>query len=129
METDEKARGYSWAYTINNYTEEDIQLLKKIPKEQVQYHICGKEVGEEGTPHLQGFIIFHNQKTFKQVKVHMPRAHLSKKYKKSTVQHNIDYCGKEEIFIQEGEPPKGQGSRTDLARMKELVKKTPDQST
>lgn len=47
------SQGKNWCFTINNWTEEEFQLLQDI---EVQYLVVGKEVGENLTPHLQGYV-------------------------------------------------------------------------
>ena len=43
-------------FTLNNYTDKDIELLKPFYVDYCKCLVCGKEVGEvELTPHLQGF--------------------------------------------------------------------------
>lgn len=81
-----------WILTLNNYTQEEEDLIRSIvPKVSKCYHL-GYEVGEEGTPHLQGFVVFS-------VKCRPISHGMSKRihWKKmdGTVQQNYDYCSKE----------------------------------
>lgn len=56
-----------WCFVLNNYTEENIEWL--VPKFQqlCKKYIIAKEVGENGTPHLQGFFEFYTKKRPKSV--------------------------------------------------------------
>lgn len=45
----------SFVFTLNNYTAESIQEIHEYFS-KARYIIIGKEVGESGTPHLQGYI-------------------------------------------------------------------------
>lgn len=45
----------TWAYTINNYTKDDIEQFKKF---DCKRHRCALEIGEKGTKHMQGKITF-----------------------------------------------------------------------
>lgn len=69
-------QGKSWMYTINNYTPEIEDLVRKI---DCQYNVFGREVGKEcNTPHLQGCITFYNNTRFKAVQKLLPGAHLTR---------------------------------------------------
>ncbi len=46
----------NWCFTFNNYSEDDILLLESKFKEICDKYIFEREIGECGTPHLQGFI-------------------------------------------------------------------------
>ncbi|QMW68809.1 replication-associated protein [Crucivirus-339] len=45
-----------FTFTWNNYSEENVINLKKLTYENIKYLIFGKEIGECGTPHLQGYV-------------------------------------------------------------------------
>lgn len=97
----------SWMYTINNYTEEEITQLKAY---EVKRHRCCKEVGEEGTPHLQGFITFGRSYRLAALKKLQPRAH----WEVARAKDAVNYCTKGEIIIDEKND--NQGERTDLEK-------------
>lgn len=80
----------NWCFTLNNWTDQEVTDLQSN-----DYKYCfQKEVGESGTPHLQGFIVFVSKKRFAQVKELFPKANLSKM--KKTLAANIIYCTKKE---------------------------------
>nr|QCC62361.1 putative replication associated protein [Crucivirus sp.] len=57
----------AWCFTLNNYTEENIQNLLNL--DIIKYIIFGKEIGEkEKTPHLQGYFELFKKKTHTGVK-------------------------------------------------------------
>lgn len=64
--------GKSFCYTLNNPTEDDIEKMKAM---DCSYHVFGEEVGDNGTPHLQGCITFRKTKRFSALKKVCPRAH------------------------------------------------------
>ena len=86
-------RSRTWCFTLNNPTPEEKKYIKENDLKEFSYIIVGEEVGEQGTPHLQGYIEFENQRTFKAVKKLLPRCHIEKA--KGTGKQNRDYCSKE----------------------------------
>jgi len=49
-------KAINWSFVFNNYTEDDILIISAKFKEECKMWIFECEIGEEGTPHLQGFI-------------------------------------------------------------------------
>lgn len=111
-----------WCFTLNNYTDEDIKRLQSIQELDVfQYIVFGKERGDSGTPHLQGFVSFKRRKTFRFTqdalggKAHLERA-------RGTPSQAAAYCKKDGAFEEYGICPGGQGTRTDLLGVATAVK-------
>lgn len=95
-------RYYSWCFTINNDTYDDLERL--VDKTHIfQYMIVGFEEGKGGTPHIQGYVMYYTQKSLSAAKLYLPRAHLE--YAKGTPQDNYDYCSKDGSFFEFGELP------------------------
>ena len=92
-----EARYRKWAYTLNNPTDEEVQLL--LEAKTKAYAMQHELAPRTGTRHLQGCIWFENARTFQQVKKLLPRAHWS-----SVVhwQKCVDYCTKEATRDPEG---------------------------
>ncbi len=92
----------AWPFTFNNYPEDWKEtLVPKFQNPRVHGGIIGVEVGEEGTNHLQGFIVFHPPKTrpFTIFGDTIPKQiHWERKYPKATIEHNIAYCSKDGDF-------------------------------
>lgn len=57
-----KNRKYHYAFTLNNYTAAELTALEEI-QDKYTYLIYGKEIGEQGTPHLQCHVYFKTSKT------------------------------------------------------------------
>jgi len=96
-------RTKNFCFTINNYSEEEFNSLKEL---KCQYLVCGKEIGEQGTPHLQGYVVFNLQKTLSAASKCLPRAHLE--FAKGNADQNRAYCTKEGDFIETGTKPMSQ---------------------
>jgi len=84
----------SWCFTLNNYTEQETKYLKEILGSNGSF-ILGYEIGESGTPHIQGYVKFHN-KCRPMEKIENKRIHWEKC--KGTELQNIEYCTKDKKF-------------------------------
>lgn len=84
------------------------------------YFIVGKEVGEKGTPHLQGYINFGRlgRRSLLQVKKILPRAHWE--VARGCDADSQKYCSKEGDFVEQGEP-QAAGARNDLKAACDLL--------
>jgi len=103
----------AWCFTLNNWTESEYEFLssKLLGLGDKYFYIVGKEVGETGTPHLQGYVAlkdgtkkFRPLPTFAVTRVgtdsegtavnavHFERA-------KGTRRQNYLYCSKEGDFV------------------------------
>lgn len=110
-------------FTLNNYTEDEYNNIYTVLPSIVSYAIIAKETGESGTPHLQGYVSFKSAKTFTAIKkVISKRSHIEER--KGTPQQAYEYCMKDGDYVEIGERPKGQGKRTDLDVIRDVIKET-----
>lgn len=110
----------NWVFTLNNYTDEDVDRLKNSGAPLV-YAVIGREVGESNTPHLQGMCCFSIRKRFAFVKGFIgANAHIEIC---RNVNHSETYCKKEgNFFIVGAKPVSNQGQRSDMDAFKDDVK-------
>lgn len=113
-----------WVFTLNNYTDDellDIHLLGETT--DVTYLVYGKEVGESGTPHLQGYVELASRCRLSGIrKLLGSRGHYEPR--KGTAAEASKYCKKDGVFMEYGtistislKP----GRRTDLLAVKETL--------
>lgn len=110
-----KTKFSNFCFTLNNWTEEEYEQLRNIP---CVYKLLGKEVGKNGTPHIQGYLHFKNERSFNATRKLMKRWHLDGC--RGNIWENIDYCSKEGKYEEIGVRPK-QGKRTDLDAIKDDI--------
>jgi Putative viral replication protein len=112
----------NWCFTLNNYQGSDIERIDSLvgSNERIKYVIYGKEVGESGTPHLQGFVSFVSKVRLNQVKTFIgsnPHVEVCR-----NVSASVQYCKKEGDYAEFGEMSGGSGTRNDLDEFKSAVK-------
>lgn len=96
------AQGKRWCFTLNNPTPED-HIWSTLIQQTTDYGIIGQEVGENGTPHFQGYLKFPCNKRLAAVKKVHPKAHWA--LAKGTSADNQVYCSKQQNFKEWGVCP------------------------
>lgn len=99
-----KKRSRGWVFTINNWTDYDeAGIILLMDHTQFQYTVFGYEVGEQGTPHIQGYVYFKEAITRRTLSSYLQRARL--KPAKGTAEQNFDYCSKDSDYCEIGTKP------------------------
>lgn len=111
------SRAKHWCFTLNNYTQDDIDRIDKNSS-FFDYLVYGREVGESGTPHLQGFVSFPSRVRLNYCVEKVGQAHFTVA---RNVDNSIQYCKKDGDFFEYGERPSGKGTRSDLESFKQAV--------
>lgn len=116
--------GICWTY--NNYAESSVTLIKGlVGKCGIKYICFGREVGESGTPHLQGYMQANHDMFARFKKAFEANIHMEKQ--KGDSKQAKDYCEKDGDFFEAGayehieSPKKRQGARKDHDEVKELI--------
>lgn len=95
------SRSRNWCFTLNNYSESDVE---NVLKWDVRYIKFGKETGESGTPHLQGYVVLDAVARLSKLKKLCPRSHWEPM--KGTIEQNDRYVSKEGDIYEAGDSPK-----------------------
>lgn len=112
--------GRYWCFTVNNPLQSDRSAITDLyPK--CNYLVIGNEIGQEGTPHIQGYVQYEPGVRFNWLRERLPRAHLERA--RGSALQNRDYCTKDGDFKEYGiiKLKNKSGERTDLAEIKKLL--------
>lgn len=97
-------------WTLNNYTDEEVALVKAL---DVKYLSFGFEVGEQGTPHLQGMFVLKKEKSLSAciswIHSTLPRVANIQQVKK--LHEAIEYTQKDGNFVEQGTRPMTQAQK------------------
>lgn len=91
-----KLRSRRLIFVLNNPEKDDCLIISEFLTSKDAKFIIGDEVGEQGTPHLQGYVEFKNQIRFETLKNFNPKIHWEKAF--GNRKQNIDYCSKQKIL-------------------------------
>lgn len=109
-----------WCFTLNNPTSDEALLVGNFwTNHHAKYLVYGRETGASGTPHYQGYAIFHERKILSAVRRILPRAHWE--VARGNPKQASDYCKKEGDFEEHGTLTTSQGKRNDWQRLREYV--------
>ena len=112
-----------WCFTLNNYSDPDVLRLRALGEAPlIKYLVFGRETGEEGTPHLQGFVYFEAARTLLDTKLQLGGNRFHCEIARGTTEQAADYCKKDGEFEEFGTLPVTPGKRTDWDRYKDYVK-------
>jgi len=102
-----RSRNFMW--TLNNYTDDEVALLQAIGV-NCKYMAWGFEVGDSGTPHLQGVTLFETKKTIKQVITLLPPRVANIQFI-IHLQESITYALKDGNIYEAGDRPLSQAAK------------------
>lgn len=100
-------RSRNYCFTFNNWESKSWEYLNNI---DCKYIVYGREIGESGTKHLQGFISFKSAKTLSATFKTLPGCHVEIA---NTIDEAIKYCKKDGDFTERGKPPMSQKEKGD----------------
>jgi len=103
-------------FTLNNPCDADEEAVLSLP---YKYLIFGRETGENGTPHFQGYCELDKKMAFGALKKLLPTAHIE--HRKGTASQASEYCKKDGDFVERG-TISNPGKRTDLQAFVEEAK-------
>ena len=109
---------YNWVFTLNNPTVDPEALFDPTV---MKYYVAQLEVGESGTPHIQGYLRMLKKVRMSAMKKLIPEAHWE--VRKGTHKQARSYCMKTDTRkpdtspFEAGEPP-ARGKRNDLEEFK-----------
>lgn len=119
--------GTRYVFTLNNYVDADLQRLRDLAA-SCRYLVFGREVGESGTPHLQGFVIFGTSVRFNRAKRSLgDRCHIEPA--RGSSRQASDYCKKDGDYEEFGTCPGPQGKTNRFEEFKEWVVTQPIKPT
>ena len=96
-----KTQSYNWCFTLNNYTNDHYENIVPMCQLHSDKWIIGKEIGENGTPHLQGYMHLKKKQRLTEMKTKFGKE-IHFEIAKGDNQQNWIYCSKENNYTYGG---------------------------
>nr|WAE42956.1 MAG: replication associated protein [Cressdnaviricota sp.] len=98
-----------YCFTLNNYGTNEFDEICERLRVSSSYFIVGKEIGDSGTPHLQGYFCLKTRARLLRVKeIVSSRAHIEPA--RGNAVDNRTYCSKDGDYCEEGTIPNNRGT-------------------
>ena len=112
-----------YCLTLNNPTTEEMEAVTQVTTTNLKRGIFGLEVGEEGTPHIQGFVHMKNAMTLTAVKKWLQSNRWHLEAARGTDYEAWTYCLKDEkILAKYGDEPSVEGELSDWEKIADMVR-------
>lgn len=86
-----------YVFTLNNYTEEDLEIVPKVLS-SIGSYVFGEEIGEQGTPHLQGWLRLKTKQRITHLKKIKGLERFHWEQQRGTDAQAIQYCLKDNKY-------------------------------
>lgn len=84
-----------WCFTLNNWNAQQYEAIKAYCMKDCKKFIIGKEIGEEGTPHLQGAFYFKGKKRMSTIKKSLGIKEIHLESMNGSWNDSMTYCSKD----------------------------------
>lgn len=119
----DERRAKAWCFTINNPDRSTLATLLESSADIISYAVWSLEEGENGTPHVQGYVKFTNKRVFNAVKrvvgvrAHVEASRGSEQANYEYISHTGSHSDKHGLL----DGPWSIGSRTDRGKRNDLL--------
>lgn len=105
-------RHWHWCFTFNNYTEDEYKQVQETCEKSARYWIIGKEIGDSGTPHLQGYVSLRRRSNLGYVR-NLLGTRIHFEVARGSARQNREYCSKGGDFTEGGNIPSAAKPKAD----------------
>lgn len=125
--TKKSFRTRNWVFTWNNYTDESLELLRKLHiSHDMKCIMYGKETAPVTlTRHLQGFFTTKNPMAFHQIKAMLPKE-VHFEAMAGRVSQNVTYCSKGGNVVLLGKKPCDESERVEKVKAARTILSLPE---